>query len=786
MISALWLVLACDGDDVGVHNQAPEISIVSPAEFDTFTEGFDVPFEVIAGDDLTPLEDLSLLWVSDLDGELEGETAYGERITFVSHPLGAGQHVVTLLAADEAGSVGEASVTVNVIENTAPELVILAPDPNSAYAEGSAVSVEVQVSDDTEPALPALALSWSVDGTAVDGPTSPDGEGLASVAVAGLDLGTHLLRVTAVDTPGLAGWAEVDFDLVVPDADGDGYETDRLGGEDCDDTDVDVSPDAAEVCDDADTDEDCNGVADDADPGVADPVERYVDDDADGFGGDEVLSCESAGHSEVGGDCDDGDPAVHPDALEVCDDGIDNDCDGAATGCRLGGGIDLYAADTLFYGEGSADELGWSIAVGDLDGDGLEDLAMGARSRDAAESDAGAVFVHHGYQFGEVYLDGSAVEWTGTGRQDRAGTSQVALGDLDGDGLDELLVGAPNEDTGGVDAGAAYLLYGPVTVGGSLPDAGGVFWGEDGADHVGWAVGAAGDVDADGVPDLLIGADDEDSIYGEGGAGYLVLGPVSGSMSLADANAKFRAEDANDHLGTALTGVGDTNNDGYDDMLLASPDEDENGTGAGAAYLVLGDVTATWSSLTMRVNSADAKLVGPEAGAGAGGGLHGPGDIDGDGYAEVVVGCPSMDDDTGRAFLLSGPFTGTQDLSGVATTTFVGADIEARTGFALTSGDYDGDGELDLVIGAHELDAAAADSGTSYLLYGPWALGEVDLGSAADAVFDGGGNFQQAGYSSGTGDLDGDGKEDLVLGIPGEDTGANNAGAVVVFWGRGM
>jgi hypothetical protein len=782
----IWL-LACNPDDVVVHNDPPELSIVSPVDRDEFTEGFVVPFEVIVNDDLTPLDELTTLWVSDRDGELEGDTLFGERLLFETDDLSRGEHHVTVLATDSSGGVGETSILLTILGNTAPVLAFTEPASGSAIADGAQLVATLRVTDDTEPDLSAMALEWWLDGELVaEAPDRFDVDGTATLVLEGVALGDHELAASATDTPGLVTGELLLFSVLLSDADGDGHVTDRLGGGDCDDSDPAVNPDAVEVCDDLDTDEDCSGYADDDDPGVTDAELRYVDNDSDGYGASEVVTCEPESAAAADGDCDDADPAVNPAATEVCNDGVDNDCDGSSSGCRLGGDLDLYAADVLVYGVGSSHELGYSVAAADLDGDGLDDLAIGARRLDGGDADSGALVVVHSGGFGELYADEVGFVWEGTDDQGYAGTQVTTLDDLNGDGLAEVLIGAPQNDPNGSNSGQAFLLYGPLTLDGSLASADAVFDGEASSDNAGAAVAAAGDVDGDGLPDLLIGAPEEGSAHTQGGAGYLFLGPVTGSWSLADADGKFRAEAASDHLGGALTGVGDTNGDGYDDMLIGARDEDEAGSASGAAYLMLGDTTSGWSALSLSMSAADAKLMGNEAGVGAGEGLHGPGDLDGDGCSELLIGAWNADFDSGRIHLLYGPVAGTLDLGAVSDTTWQGSGAYQKLGFVITSGDFDADGIPDLLTGLPDRNSGASNAGSAGLLYGPWGAGTLDFDDVADGWVNGTSADQHTGFAVAAGDLDGDGKDDVIVGSPDDDTAATNGGMVSVVFGRGQ
>ena len=156
---------------------------------------------------------------------------------------------------------------------------------------------------------------------------------------------------------------------------------------------------------------------------------------------------------------------------------------------------------------------------------------------------------------------------------------------MNGDGWDDLLVGARGEDSS---TGAVYLVLGPVSGTVDLGAADAKLTGEAEFDYAGGSVSGAGDVNGDGWDDLLVGAPYEDSGGSGAGAAYLVLGPVSGTVDLAAANAKLTGEAGSDWAGYSVSGAGDVNGDGSDDLLVGAYGEDTGGSDAGAAYLVLG------------------------------------------------------------------------------------------------------------------------------------------------------------------------------------------------------
>ncbi len=487
----------------------------------------------------------------------------------------------------------------------------------------------------------------------------------------------------------------------------------------------------------------------------------YRDSDGDGFGdpNETQAACEvPANHVEDASDCDDDDPAVHPDATEVCDNGLDDDCDRSPGTCGASGVMDGTTGGAVLLGDGDA---GRSVAgAGDTDGDGLDEVLVGAPE---TSSDAGGAYLVGGPPNGESRLDAGTTTLVASALEGRAGYSVAGPGDIDGDGHDDVFVGAPHTAAGGT----AYLLLGPLDGSEDLDQASRVFDAELIDDRAGQAVAGAGDTDGDGFRDLLVGAP-------EAGRGivYLVRGPTWASDTLRDTPDRIESEVDSPSTGFALAS-GDTDGDGLSDVLLGVPQDGADSSEAGAAYLFRGPLTGTLS-----IEDAAAAFNGAEPLDWAGSAVA-LGDLDDDGDADLVIGAYRHDSggtQAGAVYVIYGPADGQlRDADHV----LYGTEDQEHVGISLAVvPDHDGDGHADLLVGA---DRSWDDHGGAWLLTGPLTgSGSLDQ---AHALVTGGQEGSRAGTSvASAGDVDGDGTSDLLLGVPVHGEGG---AAYLVYGGPG-
>ncbi len=679
------------------------------------------------------------------------------------------------------------------------------------------------------------------DGESTSCETGCDGGCLEYVAEAdayGLSEGDHQLTLTVTDSAGNTVTDEVRI-RVTYDADQDGWDAEAFGGEDCDDADNDTFPGAAEIdsatscmqdsdgdgygnndpaagvragtdCDDSDdeifpgraaldsstlcmqdNDEDgygdqnapagvsdgtdCNDSDDEIFPGATETCDR-VDEDCNGLV-DDGTDADGDGSSSLC-DCDDTNADVSPSATEVCENGLDDDCDGAPSGCGVDDGS-LAAADVSWTGSGRGASVGIALAGReDIDGDGAIDVILGASEVDGGSGPGAAYLMLGAGTLGSGTISLASSTWTGIDNGDEAGCSVSLLGDVDDDGVNDVLIGARKNADAGTDAGAAYLLSGvDALVGGSLEDATATFLGTEAGGFAGHAVASAGDVDDDGIADLLVSAYQAQSSFG---LVYLILGsPSLVSDDLSSASAVYEGENSSDQAGYGLDGAADFNADGFDDIAIGAYYNDDGGTKAGAAYIVFGSGSPTSSSLT----GTDLQFTGEDDEDVAGWSVAFAGDVNDDGFDDLLVGAKWNDngaDEGGAASLVLGGSAVSSGSLSLADATYAGTSDDDYAGSAVAAaGDVDDDGFDDMLVGA----PGAGSGGYAYLVRGS-ALPSSTVLSAADAALTAASSGDYAGHAlAGVGDIDADGYDDVGVGAYSNDDGASGAGAVYLLLG---
>lgn len=349
--------------------------------------------------------------------------------------------------------------------------------------------------------------------------------------------------------------------------------------------------------------------------------------------------------------------------------------------------------------------FGWPVATaGDVNGDGYSDVAIGAYGYDNGQTDEGRAFVYLGSASGLS----STPAWTAEGDQDNAwfGYSLATAGDVNGDGYSDIVIGSLYYDNGNTDEGRSFLYLGSASGLSSTPA-----WtaevDQDSA-NFGYPVAPAGDVNGDGFSDVIVGAYLYDNGQTNEGGAFLYLGSSLGLSSAPAWTAEGNQFMA--YLGNSVASAGDVNGDGYSDVIVGATYYDNGEADEGKAFLYLGSASGLGSAVwTAEGNQNGARFGVPSASAG---------DVNGDGYSDVVIGAPYFDNgetDEGRVFVYLGSASGLSSSPWTAE----GNQNSANFGASIASaGDVNGDGYCDLVVGSYRYDNGQTDEGQAFLYYG--------------------------------------------------------------------
>ncbi len=439
------------------------------------------------------------------------------------------------------------------------------------------------------------------------------------------------------------------------------------------------------------------------------------------------------------------------------------------------------------------DGLGNALVAEDIDGDTRPDLLV------AAYLGNRVCLVRGPLAAGRHPIDSVAGCLTGEVDTDYAGYGMEAVGDLDGDGATDVAVGSIGNGEAGVNAGKVYVLPGTWGAGTLAEVATATFTGEAAGDYAGLAVAPGGDLTGDGLPDLVVGASGYDGGADGGGAGggraYIVAGPFSpGAGSLGDAWASITGLGAateaaappsdappphgafgvGDFLGDALAGPADYDGDGLADLALGASGDATLGPSTGKALVWFGPIVEGAGS----VLDADVHLTGPAANAFAGSPLAALPDLDGDGRAELLVSGDGLG--AGVVWVVSPQSPGTFALAD-APIRIEGRDPGDLFGAAKSRlADLDDDGLPDLLVGAPGGGTNDRETGAAWLLFGLLVPGVHTVTDDTD-VHHGAADGDSLGTAVDLGDLDGDGLPDRVMGAPTSDVGGGFSGGVWVW-----
>ena len=472
--------------------------------------------------------------------------------------------------------------------------------------------------------------------------------------------------------------------------------------------------------------------------------------------------------------------------------------------------VSLADSEYVLRGEGAGDGAGgWVAPAGDVDGDGLADMLIASYWNDEAGEDAGKSYLFLGKDLGaERVVSLADAAWSFVGEVGRleddpdcdnpdpvddrcggdwAGHSLNNAGDVDGDGLPDIVLSGYRSDEIGFDVGKTYLVYadslrGRGSLDLALSDV--MIFGENVSDRMGHSVHSAGDVDGDGLADIVTGAYGHDGAAENAGRAYLVL-----ADSLIDTTEIYFPDDADfiwdgeaegDESGYINSPAGDIDGDGLADFMTSSLRNQEGGVGlapggehgAGKLYVMFGaTLNMADRGAVYSLADVDRAWIGEEGGDAVGYGINCVGDFDGDGRSDLMAGAYGNSeggDAAGKAYVMTAASMmtpGTISLSD-AEYGFVGETAEDWVGFgAGPAGDIDADGLDDIVLGGAWYSDERTFPGRAYLvLAGALSGGGTHDLSDADHIFVGEEAWDNAGYKlTGLGDVNGDGMGDLFI-----------------------
>ena len=530
------------------------------------------------------------------------------------------------------------------------------------------------------------------------------------------------------------------------------------------------------------------------------------------------------------------------------------------------GSIDLGTIEPFgglaIEGEAAADKAGWAVdRAGDVNGDGFDDMILGAPQADPAGAASGRAYVVLGSDtLGTDPIDladvaagvgGFAIDGAAAG--DTAGSSVAGIGDFNGDGLDDVVVGAPGAtNAAAVPSGRAYVVFGRTTMPTTPLDLGAVATSADGIaidgdaanDDAGFAVAAAGDLNEDGLADLLVNAHKADPTGSGSGRSYVVFGADATAITAQPLLLKTIALElggfpidgaaAGEWSGQAVDGLGDVDGDGVPDLGLGAPRADPNATtNAGRAYLVFGDpAQGSYHPYNRRPRVGDDTYVVEQGSTVV---VAAPGllanDTDADGQTLTVTpdsfmtaGGATVSVAADGSFSFTPPHGGwwgeevftyeaSDGVGGLTTGTvrvvhtlraiplntlaadnrglaFIQEQLYAGAGQAVACiPDRSDDGIAEAVLGAFEHDTTDDSVGRSYVVHGDATAMQTDLATVASDVggyaVDGTGGFDWAGLTvADAGDFNADGRGDYMVGAIGYDTNGSRSGRAYLVYGR--
>ncbi|MBS1516868.1 MAG: FG-GAP repeat protein [Bacteroidetes bacterium] len=426
-------------------------------------------------------------------------------------------------------------------------------------------------------------------------------------------------------------------------------------------------------------------------------------------------------------------------------------------------------SEVIYESNQASSQFGYSVATaGDINGDGFSDVICGAYNFDNPNTNEGAAFVYLGSAAGMS----ASSNWSAEGNQAYAyfGNSVCTAGDVNGDGYSDVIIGAHLFDNGQSEEGAAFVFHGSAS--GLSPFSNWSAEGNQANIYFGYSVSTAGDVNGDGYSDVIIGAFGYGNGQNSEGAAFVYHGSASGLSITSNWSAEGNQVEAD--FGISVSTAGDVNGDGFSDVIVGASYFDNGQSNEGAAFVYHGSasglsLTSNWSA---EGNQVEALL---------GNSVSTAGDVNGDGYSDVIIGAYYYDNgqtNEGAAFVSHGSASGLSLYPN-----WIGEKNQAYAGFGYSvssAGDVNGDGYSDVIVGAYTFDNGQTDEGAAFVYHGSSA----GISITSNWTAEGNQAYANFGYSvSSAGDVNGDGYSDVIVGAPSIDNGISEQGAAYVYQG---
>ncbi|MFN6483413.1 MULTISPECIES: hypothetical protein [unclassified Nostoc] len=412
-------------------------------------------------------------------------------------------------------------------------------------------------------------------------------------------------------------------------------------------------------------------------------------------------------------------------------------------------GTNGFAINSIAY-----DYSGISVSsAGDINGDGIDDLIIGAYGADPNGISSGQSYVVFGSkggfdaQFNLSTLNGTnGFAINGINAGDESGDSVSSAGDINGDGIADLIIGAPFADPNGIASGQSYVVFGSkkgFAASFDLSTLNGIngfaINGINSLDASGWSVSSAGDINGDGIDDLIIAARRADPNGTDSGQSYVVFGSKKGfaaQLNLSTLNGTngfaINGINADDESGWSVSSAGDINGDGIDDLIIGARSADPNGTDSGQSYVVFGSKKSFAAQLNLStLNGTNGFAInGINPFDSLGWSVSSAGDINGDGIDDLIIAAPNANTiGSGQSYVVygsKGGFDAQFDLSTLnGTNGFIINGISSSVKSVRGAGDVNGDGFDDLILGAFDADPNGDRSGQSYVVFGGKNIGSI-------------------------------------------------------------